>query len=345
MPSDQLDLLEQRINESAILTLNKLNHSHAITANMISLMLSKLLLIVTYELSAMKIPTIAIMDGQTIGFGSGTAVCSKIRVVTESAIWMMPETTMGHFTDSSTSYFLSRLKNNYGKYLALCAARMTVEDIMVAGIATHYVPSSKIPSMIGCLTHLKSPSLKELDATINLFTERWPINSLSCTMDVSKDRMMQTIIKECFRYSTVEEILAALEKEGSAFSMKTRDDMLKASPTALKITLELLCQASNLSFIDSIILERRLWNLDMLSHDFQEGYKAIMNKKSPKWYPQSLREVDLEKNIKHDRFHAANALKPMYLRHIEHATFQEDKHFDELNAVSSEYEVIYKCSL
>lgn len=123
--------------------------------------------------------------------------------------------------------------------------------------------------MIGCLTHLKSPSLKELDATINLFTERWPINSLSCTMDVSKDRMMQTIIKECFRYSTVEEILAALEKEGSAFSMKTRDDMLKASPTALKITLELLCQASNLSFIDSIILERRLWNLDMVRSTLQ----------------------------------------------------------------------------
>lgn len=43
---------------------------------------------------------------------------------------MAPEATMGHFTDSSTSYFLSRLKNNYGRYIALCAASMTVEDIM-----------------------------------------------------------------------------------------------------------------------------------------------------------------------------------------------------------------------
>ncbi|KAL9545798.1 hypothetical protein MBANPS3_006975 [Mucor bainieri] len=293
----------------------------------------------------MKTPTIAIMDGQTIGFGSGIAFCSKIRIATENTIMVMPETTMGRFTDYSTSYFLSRLKNNYGKYLALCAAPMTIEDIMVAGIATHYVPSNKISSMIQYLVHLRSPSLKELDAAINLFTERWPINSLSCTMDVSKNRMMQTIIKECFRYRTVEEILVALENEGSAFSLKARDDMLRASPTALKITLELLCQAANLSFIDCIILERRLWNLDVLSHDFKEACKAVINNRTPEWYPKSVHNVDLEENIKHGRFHAANALKPLYLRHIEHATFQEDAHFDSLGANSSEYEVIHKCSL
>lgn len=43
MPLDQLDILDERINESAILTLNRSNHSHAIIADMISSMLSKLL--------------------------------------------------------------------------------------------------------------------------------------------------------------------------------------------------------------------------------------------------------------------------------------------------------------
>lgn len=43
---------------------------------------------------------------------------------------MMPETTIGHFTDSSTSYFLSRFKENYGRYLALCAAPIKAHDIM-----------------------------------------------------------------------------------------------------------------------------------------------------------------------------------------------------------------------
>jgi len=67
-----------------------------------------------------------------VGFDSGIAFCSKIRIATENTIMMVPETNMGHFTDSSTSYFLSRLKNNYGRYIALCAASMTVEDIMYA---------------------------------------------------------------------------------------------------------------------------------------------------------------------------------------------------------------------
>lgn len=43
MSLDQLDILDERINESAILTLNRSNHSHAIIADMISSMLSKLL--------------------------------------------------------------------------------------------------------------------------------------------------------------------------------------------------------------------------------------------------------------------------------------------------------------
>lgn len=43
---------------------------------------------------------------------------------------VMPETTIGRFTDSSTSYFLSRFKGSYGRYLAFCAAPMQAHDIM-----------------------------------------------------------------------------------------------------------------------------------------------------------------------------------------------------------------------
>lgn len=134
-----------------------------------------------------------------------------------------------------------------------------------AGIATHYVPSDKISFMIEHLTQLKSPTIQNIDATIRQYTtEKWPMNNVSSTMDVSRGRM-QAIINDCFKYNTVEEIIFALEHEGSDFSLKAKKSILEASPTALKITLELLCRASSLSLVECIVLERRLWNLDMVN--------------------------------------------------------------------------------
>jgi hypothetical protein len=41
-----------------------------------------------------------------------------------------------------------------------------------------------------------------------------------------------------FEKKTVEDIMAALDKDGSDWAKETKDTLLKMSPTALKITLE-----------------------------------------------------------------------------------------------------------
>lgn len=42
----------------------------------------------------------------------------------------MPETTIGHFCDVSSSYHLSRLNGYYGRYLTLCAEKVKAEDLL-----------------------------------------------------------------------------------------------------------------------------------------------------------------------------------------------------------------------
>jgi 3-hydroxyisobutyryl-CoA hydrolase len=50
-----------------------------------------------------------------------------------------------------------------------------------------------------------------------------------------------------FEKKTVEDIMAALEKEESAWSKETRDMLLKMSPSSLKITLEQVRQGAEKS--------------------------------------------------------------------------------------------------
>ena len=50
----------------------------------------------------------------------------------------------GLFPDVGGAHFLPRLSNNLGVFLGLTGHRLRGADVLHAGIATHYVPSSKV---------------------------------------------------------------------------------------------------------------------------------------------------------------------------------------------------------
>lgn len=51
---------------------------------------------------------------------------------------------VGLFPDVGGAHFLPRLSNNLGVFLGLTGHRLRGTDVLHAGIATHYVPSSKV---------------------------------------------------------------------------------------------------------------------------------------------------------------------------------------------------------
>jgi enoyl-CoA hydratase/carnithine racemase len=59
----------------------------------------------------------------------------------------MPETAIGFFPDVGGSYFLSRLPDGVGNYLALMGARLGAPDVLHYNIATHFVPKAKLAKL------------------------------------------------------------------------------------------------------------------------------------------------------------------------------------------------------
>lgn len=119
--------------------------------------------------------------------------------------------------------------------------------------------------MVHHLTSLNAPDRAQIKQELSKFTEKLPSNDrLSTTPDISQSEK-RVIVEHCFKYNTVGEILDALDKEGSRFSLAAKDKILLGSPSAAKLTLELLRRAAHLSFEDCVSLERRLWTLEMVS--------------------------------------------------------------------------------
>ena len=61
-----------------------------------------------------------------MGGGAGMSFHAPIKIATEKTLFAMPETSIGYFTDVSSTYFLPWIKNNgsIGLYLALTGLRI-----------------------------------------------------------------------------------------------------------------------------------------------------------------------------------------------------------------------------
>ncbi|PIO64682.1 enoyl-CoA hydratase/isomerase family protein, partial [Teladorsagia circumcincta] len=217
---------------------------------------------------------VALIDGIVMGGGCGLSVNGRYRVATERTMLAMPETALGLFPDVGGSYFLSRLKNNLGLFLALTGYRLNGADTLHAGLATHYVPSAKLADLQRKLLTLKTVTDKSVDAAIREFEPT----------DIP---------------GSVEEILANLKKENSEWAQKQLKTLSKMSPTSMKVTFKQLEHGAKMSFGEAIsafkvfTMEYRLTQRSLKDHDFYEGCRAILIDKdrNPKWKPATLEEV------------------------------------------------------
>ncbi|CAG8503292.1 10539_t:CDS:2 [Ambispora leptoticha] len=239
-------------------------------------------------LATLDKPFVALMNGITMGGGVGLSVHAPFRVATENTVFAMPETHIGFFPDVGGSFFLPRMDGETGTYLALTGTRLKGIDVFLSGVATHYIPSERLPYLEERLCELESDDHEVINAAIEDYVAE-PDNetrySLSGDIRNSIDRL-----------NTVEEIVAVLEKENTPWAKETRDIILKMSPTSLKVTLHLMRVGKNLGIADCFNLEYRLAQKFLEKSDFAEGVTArlIEKRDSPNWNPQTLEQISDE---------------------------------------------------
>ncbi len=233
-------------------------------------------------------PIVAFMDGVTMGGGVGIAMPAKFRVATENTRFAMPETGIGLFPDVGGGWYLSRIGGRLGQFLALTGARLTGEEALWAGLATHYVPSDM-------LEDLKARICERPGRIAGILSE--PVG----TPPHARIEDNATRIVRHFASDRFEDILESLEKaiedgsdEDKAWASKERDALGTKSPQTCKVALRQLATSAQLpSFADNMVMEYRIASRVLMRPDFAEGVRAVIIDKTndPKWSPATPEEV------------------------------------------------------
>lgn len=210
-----------------------------------------------------KIPYISLIDSITMGGGVGISVHGKYRVATEKTLFAMPETAIGLFCDVGGSYVLSRMEKNLGVLLGLTGHRLKGSDVAKAGIATHYIDSSKIESLKAKLIEdSRDPEIVLKENTDNL-------DNFKFTLEPFVEK-----INSIFSHESVEAIVDALKKDNSEWAQNILKTLKEVSPTGLKLTRKEILNGQNLSLNECLKMEYRLAYRSVeakYSADFYEG--------------------------------------------------------------------------
>lgn len=227
-------------------------------------------------------PTVAIMDGVTMGGGVGLSRPCRFRVATERTTFAMPETGIGLFPDVGGGWYLSRMPDHLGLWLALTGARIKAADCELLGIATDFVESARI-------AELKSAILADPARTETLLTE--------FEADAGRPPIAQhqDEIAKLFSGESVEAILAALEAADTDWAREQLKVLASKSPQTLKVAFrQLRLGAAAKTFAENMAIEYRIGARVVQRHDFLEGVRAVIVDKdnAPRWDPPTPDAVD-----------------------------------------------------
>nr|POE92005.1 3-hydroxyisobutyryl-coa hydrolase 1 [Quercus suber] len=231
---------------------------------------------------------VSILNGIVMGGGAGASIHGRFRVATENSVFAMPETALGFFPDVGASYFLSRLPGFFGEYLGLTGTRLDGAEMLVCGLATHFVPSERLPFLEEALCKVDSSDPAIIFAVINEYSKQPYMKEKSAYHRLN-------VINRCFSRRTAEEIISALVGTGpSGIRMcygHWRTVELKIFSHRAEIR-----QGRLQGVGQCLVREYRMVCHVMQgkpSKDVFEGFRAILldKDKNPKWEPSKLELV------------------------------------------------------
>jgi enoyl-CoA hydratase len=187
----------------------------------------------------------------------------------------MPETAIGLFPDVGGGWYLSRLPGRTGQFLALTGARLDGAECLHLGLATHFLPSAALEAV-------KAQIAAAPDRLESLLEEA------STPPPPARIAANRERIDSLFASDHLEEVLAALEADGSEWARAELETLRTKSPQACKVSLRLLSDGARMQdFADEMRQEYAVAAHVVQRHDFVEGVRSLLIDKdsSPRWRP------------------------------------------------------------
>ena len=227
-------------------------------------------------------PNVPLINGLLLGGGVGITLYGTHCVAGEGYKMAMPQVGIGFLPDSGGTYFLSRLDNQMGLYLALTGRVIGPADAYRLRLISHYIPAAHF--------HVIKDALRD----------NHPIDRLldGLHRDPGEGELVKVIpaITRIFAAPSVEESLERLDKEqgqDEAWAKATAAEMRKKSPTSLKVAFAQMRRGRTLSLADALKLEFGLASQLIARPDYRQGIasRIVGEGAEPRWSPATPAEV------------------------------------------------------
>lgn len=201
----------------------------------------------------------ALADGIIMGGGQGISMHGRYRIVTEKTWASMPEPAIGYITDVGMSHTLQAIAGEaVGRFAALTAYRLTAEDLLHTGLATHVVPQAEPEEIIsgGFEAALAEARTVAVDPPL----QRW-----------------ESDIEAVFSHDHWDEIEQALARHDNPEFVDLVNSLIDgASRASLIASAELLAVNATRSLADALDNEYALGTMMIREPDFVEGVRAVL---------------------------------------------------------------------
>ena len=231
-------------------------------------------------------PYVAFMDGLVMGGGVGLSGHASHRIVTDRTKLAMPEVGLGFFPDVGGTWLLSRSPGEIGTYFGLTGQTMNGPDAIHAKFANAVVPAAKWPELREALTKVRQGvTASDVGKLINGFATGETAGPVAAK---------EPVIDALFGFDRMEDIFAALKRDGSEFALATLKTLNEKSPRGMVVTLKLLRLARTASSLEECLVREYRAALEVFrSDDFREGVRAavIDKDRNPTWSPPRIEDV------------------------------------------------------
>jgi enoyl-CoA hydratase len=234
-------------------------------------------------------PYVAFMDGIVMGGGVGLAAHGSHRIATDRTKLAMPEVGLGFFPDVGGTWLLSRSPGEIGTYFGLTGQTMSGPDAVYAGFADAVVRAAKLAGLREALTKIHAgASSTDVKSVIDGFATGEAAGPVAA---------LEPRIGRWFGHDRMQDIFAALHRDGSELALATLRTLNEKSPRGMVVTLKLLRLARKSSSLEECLVREYRAALEVFaSDDFREGVRAavIDKDRNPKWSPQAIEDVTPE---------------------------------------------------
>ncbi|NYS61447.1 enoyl-CoA hydratase/isomerase family protein [Vreelandella salicampi] len=253
-----------------------------------------------YRLHTYAKPVVCWGNGIVMGGGMGLLSGSSHRIVTETSRLAMPEVTIGLYPDVGASWFLNRLPNGTGRFLAITGSQINALDAHHLGLADRMIASDKRGVLFEHLTNARwgdDDQADDAQGVVNKILRELERESQPVFEEMEAPvYKFSPLIRELMDHDTIDQAVAAIlavESDDKWFG-KAQKTLSHGSSVSIKLIDEQLKRAKYMSLAQVFQSELALSVQCCRHREFPEGVRALLVDKDgkPEWTYSNVAAVE-----------------------------------------------------